>query len=517
MDQDNNIRSFIPKPPTSLEKAQPGANRIIAVMVADILTLAPPKDAEALYRKACAYRDGDGVPQDHAEAFRWFGIAAEKGHADAQVRLGECYHFGTGIAQDYAQAFHWFRMAAQQGHAEAQIWLDVCYEGGEGVPQDASQAVHWFRKAAEQGDAGAQNILGSCYEHGEDVHRDLVEAAKWYRKAAEQDLASTQIHLGNMYSKGLGVPRNYLLAYKWYRKAAEQCFAQAQCNLGVMYSNGEGVPKNNVAAYKWYNLAAAQGDGQSANNRRLIEREMTPTQIAEVQRLSAQFVPRKAGEEPAPETSPSPSTISAAATAFFVTEDGYALTSYHVVSKAARIQLWTGSSTFPARLVKSDPANDLALLKVSGKFLALPLQASRGVELGETVFTLGFPNITLQGMEPKVTEGKISSLSGVQDDPRYFQISVAVQPGNSGGALVNSKGNVVGVVAAKLSVRAALATSGSLPENVNYAVKSSYALLLLESVSEVSVRLREPKTRERKFEELVQQAQAATALVIVGE
>jgi len=87
-------------------------------------------------------------------------------------------------------------------------------------------------------------------------------------------------------------------------------------------------------------------------------------------------------------------------------------------------------------------------------------------------------------MEPKLTEGKISSLSGGQDDPRYFQISVAVQPGNSGGALVNSKGNVVGVVAAKLSVRAALETSGSLPENVNYAVKSSYALSLLESVPE---------------------------------
>jgi serine protease Do len=65
--------------------------------------------------------------------------------------------------------------------------------------------------------------------------------------------------------------------------------------------------------------------------------------------------------------------ILASANAFFVTEDGYALTSYHVVSKAARVQLWTGSSTLPARLVKSDPANDLALLKVSGTFPALPL------------------------------------------------------------------------------------------------------------------------------------------------
>ena len=68
---------------------------------------------------------------------------------------------------------------------------------------------------------------------------------------------------------------------------------------------------------------------------------------------------------------------------------------------------------------------------------------------------------TIQGTEPKLIEGKISSLSGVQDDPRYFQISVAVQPANSGGVQVNCKCNMVGVIAAKLSEIAALATSGS--------------------------------------------------------
>ena len=69
--------------------------------------------------------------------------------------------------------------------------------------------------------------------------------------------------------------------------------------------------------------------------------------------------------------------------------------------------------------------------------------------------------------------GEIASLSGAADDARYFQISVPVQPGDSGGALVDEHGNVVGVVSAKLSARAALATSGALPENANHAVKSS--------------------------------------------
>ena len=86
---------------------------------------------------------------------------------------------------------------------------------------------------------------------------------------------------------------------------------------------------------------------------------------------------------------------------------------------------------------------------------------------------MGFPNIGLQGFAPKLAKGEIASLSGAQDDARYFQISVPVQSGNSGGALVDERGNVVGVVSAKLSASAALQSSGALPENVNYAVKSS--------------------------------------------
>jgi S1-C subfamily serine protease len=82
---------------------------------------------------------------------------------------------------------------------------------------------------------------------------------------------------------------------------------------------------------------------------------------------------------------------------------------------------------------------------------------------------VGFPDIGLQGFAPKLAKGEIASLAGAADDPRYFQISLPVQPGNSGGALVDARGNVVGIVAAKLDASAALAATGSLPESLRTA------------------------------------------------
>jgi serine protease Do len=135
--------------------------------------------------------------------------------------------------------------------------------------------------------------------------------------------------------------------------------------------------------------------------------------------------------------------------------------------------------------------------------------------LGSTVATVGFPNIGLQGFAPKLAKGEIAALSGAQDDARHFQISVPVQPGNSGGGLVDERGNVVGIVSAKLSARVALATTGALPENVNYAVKSSFLLSFLESVPDVAAKLKEPGTKECRFEDVVTAAEKAAALVLV--
>ena len=415
-----------------------------------------------------------------------------------------------------AKALAELRGRAEKGEADAQFYLGGSYASGRGVAKDEVEAVKWFRKAADQGLAQAQYNLGVMYKNGRGVAKDEVEAVKWYRKAADQGYASAQVNLGVMYEYGRGVAKDEVEAVKWYRKAAHQGDAQAKYNLGWMYEYGRGVAKDEVEAYKWYLLAGAQGNELAKKKIPLIEKDLTASQRAEGQRLAREWKPRKelpAGGNVTGE-SIATSRPTSSGTGFFITDDGYFVTNQHVAGEGATVRIVTAAGAISAKVVKVDKANDLTLLKAERKFVALPVAASRGVRLGATVATVGFPNIGLQGFSPKLAKGEIGSLAGARDDARHFQISVPIQPGNSGGALVDERGNVVGVVVAKLSQKAAIATTGTLAENVNYAVKSSYLLSFLESLPEVAAKLKEPSAKERKFEDVVKSVEQATVLAL---
>ncbi len=239
--------------------------------------------------------------------------------------------------------------------------------------------------------------------------------------------------------------------------------------------------------------------------------------VTKAQQLAQYWFENGTAEEnaaSAPRKSSSDSALpTGSGTGFFVTTDGYLLTAAHVVANATALKVSLAGKTLPVKVVRVDEKNDLALLKVTGTFPALPVMSSGTVKLGTDVFTIGFPNIDLQGASPKLTKGVISGLNGVQDDPSCFQVSVAVQPGNSGGPLVNSSGAVVGVVTARLNDLATAKQTGMLPQNVNYAVKSAYVIPLLDAIPESSAK---PKLGGIKtFDDAVSLAQRAVCIVLV--
>ncbi|HIB85078.1 MAG TPA: trypsin-like serine protease [Chromatiaceae bacterium] len=169
---------------------------------------------------------------------------------------------------------------------------------------------------------------------------------------------------------------------------------------------------------------------------------------------------------------------------FAVSSDGYLVTNNHVIEGAKLIYVRTSKGeALPASVVAAAPSTDLAILKIDVRNMPyLSFASSKNVSLGEKVFTIGYPLAHMLGTDPKYTEGVVSSKSGLGGEAVTFQITVPIQPGNSGGPLVNQQGQVVGVITSTASSIAFFRESGNMPQNINWAVKSDYASLLLDEI-----------------------------------
>lgn len=179
-------------------------------------------------------------------------------------------------------------------------------------------------------------------------------------------------------------------------------------------------------------------------------------------------------------------------TGFLFSSKDYVITNWHVVRGMTSIKvMFLNGEKINAKVVLKDTENDIAFLKLeqSPQLPASEIRIgdSSGMRMGDEVFTIGYPAHQILGMNPKYTKGEVNALSGISDDPRVFQVSVQIQPGNSGGPLFNSKGEVIGVTQASLDPKVAMGTFGALPQNVNYAIKSSYISNLLPMLPETMI------------------------------
>lgn len=172
---------------------------------------------------------------------------------------------------------------------------------------------------------------------------------------------------------------------------------------------------------------------------------------------------------------------------FFINEKGYIATNYHVVEDASAIQVEFFQkgikNIYKAKVIVTDKQNDLAIIQIQdSKFNALPripyVFSSNIKDVGSDVFALGYPMADVMGNEIKFTDGKISSKTGIQGDITVYQISVPIQPGNSGGPLFDNKGNLVGITSSRLN------KEYFNSENVNYAIKTTYLKNLVDVMPE---------------------------------
>jgi hypothetical protein len=200
---------------------------------------------------------------------------------------------------------------------------------------------------------------------------------------------------------------------------------------------------------------------------------------------------------------------------FFITEDGYLFTNYHVVEDAVELVVVKDGVAYLADVVAKTRKHDLALLKINAfprtkdgivetrklpRFVPLKRSDESSCRVGETVYVVGYPQIDLQGLEPKVTRGIVSSLSGFKGEEDNFQMDAAIQHGNSGGPVVDEYGRLVGV-----------AVAFARGQNVNYAVKLKEVVALLPQEVELEttvVRRRKPSA------DMIEKVVKSTALVL---
>ena len=174
-------------------------------------------------------------------------------------------------------------------------------------------------------------------------------------------------------------------------------------------------------------------------------------------------------------------TMKSYGTGFALSSSGFIATDYHVINDAKRIKIRginnDFSTTYNAEVVVTDKNNDLAILKINdAQFTSLGripyMIYDQNAFVGDDIFVLGYPLRASMGDEIKLTNGIISSKTGFMGNATMYQISAAVQPGNSGGPLFDYNGDLIGIITAK----------HNQAENVSYAVKSTYLLNLMQSL-----------------------------------
>ena len=195
-------------------------------------------------------------------ALKYYEVAANAGHAEAQFKVGDYYFKGLGldgdrdVETDKYRAVEFYEKAAKQGLKEAQYCLGNCFLKGEGVAKDEGEGVKWIEKAANQGYVDAQYIMGNCCRDGCGIEMNPHMAAAWYRSAANQGSAEGQYNLGKLYLDGNGVEESQEKAFDLFRRASHQDHVIAHYNLGNCYAKGIGVTRNESTALNCYQRAA---------------------------------------------------------------------------------------------------------------------------------------------------------------------------------------------------------------------------------------------------------------------
>jgi uncharacterized protein len=459
-------------------------NTLEKISLSDLEIKAESGDAQAQVELGARYANGDGVQANDSEAIKWWAKAADQNNTEAMYFLGFAYKYGIVSGApwerkfeiDRKKAFKLFEQGAKLGDNNCQFELGEMYLNDSTVKKNIPMAIGFLEKAAIQNNTSALISLATLYSDNKAVPADYARSFDYLSKAAKLGDSDAQSIVGYRYYTGTGVPKDYAKAAEFYKSAAMQGNAAAQNNLGHLYLNGLGVSKDKLIAYAWFNVAATQGNKEAERNRGRTELTLDPEDLNRAQALSSNWqkgqIISNAESSTEPNSRHQKLTKYRTGTAFYVSKSGHALTNYHVIDGCSEIRA-QGLNT-PLELVSNDRVNDIALLKSNSamKKVASISGSSTRLRQGEDIAVFGFPLNAVLSSGGNLTPGVVSATTGFGNNTNQIQITAPIQPGSSGSPVLNLKGEVIGVVAMKLSDAKMSKATGSIGQNVNFAISA---------------------------------------------
>lgn len=416
---------------------------------------------------------GVGTPKNPRLANRQFEAAADQNDAWAQYSLGRLNESGAaGIKRDLEQAVSWYELAADNGLPMAQWRLGELLLVGEGINQDKGRGVGLLRRAAEAGVVPAISSLARQMFKGEGTVQNYDEAWKHYQIAAKLGQADAQNMAGYMLHNGIGVKRDPKEAYNFYIKASAKGHPEALHNLAMLFRDGQGVKASAEVAHGLFNRAGANGLSEAIRERQQLEVRMSAKQLQSAQRFASDWRESWTLDM---------MRLTSSGTGFFISPGGAVVTNHHVVDGCDAVAVRIGDQIREAGVSFAVEKVDLALIHLLPKegekseFRVARIAPQEDLFLGERVTVFGWPFSGVLSSDGVVTTGTLSAKSGLRDNPDFMQISAPVQPGNSGGPVMNEAGYIIGVVRARLEK-----LGDRVAQNVNFAVKHSVLTGLLD-------------------------------------
>lgn len=520
------------------------------------------------------FHHGWAVVTDYNLAHEFYRRAAEAGSAAAMFRLGTLYANGRGVPKDVKKAAELYARAAEHGDTSGQFNFALALAIGKGVKKNEDEALRWFLivrpsliqeaeiKAADQQIAKLKQRLGTARSEKARLAAQSFEPAGRPEWSFPQDWAAwvgrypfdrvrgvTFLDLPDLRSRlRTMLPSDALTRIDelvvaspierhgtWIVASGCEPHNCSDANYSVVIHERsleialcleDASLEEGTRELRWFRTGVAPRSRKLAYGQDVecVPHDSDPVpaigdttpQVQAPARSPEGDGTKSAGIAPGFVPPQLPPHVAAepksSGSAFQINDAGHFVTNHHVIEACTRVTLRRADVMVDAQVIASDRHHDLAVLAADlPSRTPLPLQTDRPVRLAEAIIVTGHPYKGLLASTPQVTTGTVSALAGIGDDTGIMQVQAPIQPGNSGGPIINLQGAAVGVAVATLDAAKILIATGSLPQNVNFGIKINAVRDLLDAngISYEAARA----TTILPLEEAAERAVAAVAAV----